>query len=270
MAIRVVDQPIVSFQGEQVTAVGSAGTRTSWNVRRGYKELLVEASATGGIRLQLVPGIKALIFFDSSTGKWSDILEATPTFLDREVATSTTALGSMAVGDYLYVGFAGIIGGFTVDMGATVNGVTATLTGDYSDATRNWTALSITDGSASAGATLAIDGNVTWTVPTNWSTAPLKKLVPGDGFAVTPEKPELFWARFTVSATLTAGIILGNLTVLGRIAPGVTDAAARTGGAYLKLNVEYTMDVDDDIGAVELIAQGVGTVATNLSWIGRR
>ena len=266
MAIRVVDQPIVSFQGEAVTAPGSGGARTAWNVRRGYKELLVEATVTNGIRFQLVPGIKEILFYDASTDRWFDLLMTHPRFLDRESAIGTTMLSSMAVGDFMYVGFAGIVGGFTFDS-TTVNAVTTTLTGDYSAPNKTWTALSITDGSATGGATFAQDGNITWTVPANWTQSDLKSMTP---ISSVPNKPVLYWARFAVSATLTAGTAFTNLTVLGRVSPTTTDNNALTGGAYLKLNVEYTMDIDDDIGAVELMSTSVTSLVTNLSWIGRR
>ena len=264
MAIRVVDDPIRHFQGETLTVPASNGTRNAYNVRPGFQEILIEPVAA--MRLQLVPAIKSLLFWDDSAGRWIDILADRPRFFDRVSAESTTVLGSMTANDRLYVGTVDIIAGMVVDMGATVNSVTATLTAQYSGPS-GWATLTVAaDTTDVAGATLAQDGLVTLTVPTDWVPRVLGELgLPPNA----PKTPRLFWQRYIVGATLTAGIILANLTPIGRIAPGTDSTTALTGGVWLKATTEYTMDISEEVGALEIIAQAASATTARVSWIKR-
>lgn len=264
-AQRVVDAPIRRFEGETLTVPASNGTRSSYNVRPDYSEILIEPIAA--MRLQLVPAIKGLLFYDASQGRFYDILDPgyRPNFLDRTLTETTTLLGSMTSADYLYVGTVGPVGGFTVDMGGTVNAVAATLSAQYVGIGKTWQTLTIAaDGTSSAGATLAQDGLVTITVPAGWTSATLEQVVTG-----APVTRQLYWARYAVSDTLTAAIIVNNLSVVGEIAPGTDSTTAKTGGVWLKAAVEYTMDVDADVGALEIMAQAAGATTARVTWVAR-
>lgn len=269
MAQKVVNEAVSRFAGETLTVPASNGTRSAYTVRPGSQEILIEPVAA--MRLQFVPKIASLLFYDASQPaalQWVDILASWPQLFDREIATpKPTFLGSMTSADRLYIGTMGFIGGFVVDLGATVNSIAATLTAEFSPAVGDFAAMTVaTDGTASAGATLAIDGLVTLTVPAGWSPRMLRDLVP----SLNPPKiGPLYWGRYAVSATLTAGVILNNLTNIGRIAPGTDDVAARTGGAFLKASTEYTMDVSPEVGSLEIMAQAASATTARASWIRR-
>ena len=112
--------------------------------------------------------------------------------------TAPVALDTAANGDYLYVGFSDVFGGVLVDMdGANVNANASVLTAEYWTGAA-WAALTITDGTANAGATLKQDGAITWLVPTNWA----QRTITGLGTK--------HWVRISVSAALTAGTAIDN------------------------------------------------------------
>lgn len=265
MATRVVDQPIKKFEGETLTVPASNGTRDAYNIRPGYQEILIEPVAA--MRLQFVPKITSILFYDSSNTKWTDILKEYPHFLDRTNAVDVGVLSGMTTADSLYIGTAGIVGGERINVGTAVNNNTADLTAAYSPASGDWTSLTVaSDGTASGGATLAQDGLVLFTVPTNWGYRNLTDLsVPG-----TPPKSEAaFWQKLTVSALVDTPILLENLTVVGQIGVGIDSTTAATGGIWLKATTEYTMDVAEDVGALEIMAQAASATTARVTWIRR-
>lgn len=267
-AARVTDAPIRGFEGETLTVPGSGGTRSAYNVRQyqdgqPYQELLVEPVAA--MRMQLVPAIKELFFYDASANEYLDILKERPNLFDRAQSETFITPGAWATADYLYVGVVGKIGGMVVDVGGTVNAVVSTLSAEYS-AGKNWATMTVaSDGTDVGGATLARDGLVTLTVPSAWNRSFLKDLVVG----APKNGQQLHWIRFAVSVALTADVIIANLTPIGEIVPGTNSQTARTGGGYFKINVEYTMDINPDVGSVEIIAQGAGSTTARASWIAR-
>ena len=66
-----------------------------------------------------------------------------------------------------YVGHANKFNTVEIDLSSVVNNNAATLTALYFDG-QAWVALTITDGTASGGATLAVDGSITFTQPADW------------------------------------------------------------------------------------------------------
>ncbi len=80
----------------------------------------------------------------------------------------------------------------TVNMGTTVNAVAATLAGTIWDG-NTWTSVTLTDGTASGGATLAQDGDITFTIPYSWK-------------ARTLESTNGYWLKLVPSANLTNDI----------------------------------------------------------------
>lgn len=90
----------------------------------------------------------------------------------------------------------------SITMGTTKNAVVSALSGAYwSDTTGNWAALTITDGTASGGKTLAQSGNVTFTKPGDMGKTPL-----GD-----TNKTSKIWMRFAVGTNLTASININEI-----------------------------------------------------------
>lgn len=124
---------------------------------------------------------------------------ALPEMIDGQTATYDT-LPDLTTEDKLYIAHTDRFNKIDVDMGATVNAVAATLTCEYFNGSR-WTATTVTDGTASGGATLAQDGVITIsTVPYDWEPA----VVGGQ---------EAYWIRVYPSANLTQNITINSVRV---------------------------------------------------------
>lgn len=128
---------------------------------------------------------------------------AGPTFTDLTNtydgdATSNSAV-TITTGDYLYVD---VLDGTTynvirVDMGTTINANASVMTAEYpvedASGTITWTALTISDGTAVAGQTLAQDGDISFTRPADIAETSINS-------------SRRAWVRLLVSANLTASI----------------------------------------------------------------
>lgn len=265
MAVKIVDDPIEYFQGETLTVPANNGVRNAFSVRPGYDEILIEPVAA--MRLALVPKIKALLFWDNSASTFTDI-GSTNGFFDRTRAVTVTTLGAMTSSDYLYVGVKRPIGGIVIDIGATANAVTSTLSGQYLDTDGVWQTLTIgTDGTASGGATFAVDGDILFTVPTDWRAFELSRVL--SNVTGAPNEGRLYWLRFSTSATFTAGVVLANATPLAQVKPDTSTNTAETGGIYLKAAVEYTMDISKEVGSIEVESQTGSATTARVTWIKR-
>ncbi len=120
---------------------------------------------------------------------------------DGDAATDITlsSLGTAAQGDYLYVGAHRPFRGFKVDVDAA-NSTASVMTGFYWNGVA-WTDASITDGTTNGGAAWAIDGDISWTVPTGWK----KKVVNGR---------DMYWMRFQVTAALDSSTTQNSFTAM--------------------------------------------------------
>lgn len=135
---------------------------------------------------------------------------------DGSTATSVvlSSLGTAAQGDFLYVGSHLPFAGVEIDVDAA-NGNASVITVKYRKADNTWADISDTDGTASGGASLAQDGSVTWTVPSDWITCRLFDA--GDtklnlGFA----KEDMYWTRWEWSAALDASTTLDSMIAINR------------------------------------------------------
>ena len=87
-----------------------------------------------------------------------------------------------------------------------------------------WTTTSATDGTDNpAGTTLGADGNVTWTVPTDWAKDSLSNIsvILGNTILTFRSLPPsltrpLFWTRWVVSAALDSSVTLTSMLPLNR------------------------------------------------------
>lgn len=122
----------------------------------------------------------------------------------QDGSTSTSAvfssLGTAAQGDYIFIGSHEPFSGFNVDIDAA-NGTASVMTVEYWNGSA-WADTSATDGTDSGGATLAVDGSVTFTVPAAWATARLKDTMTGEAPNVGVLTHEKYWLRISVSAAL--------------------------------------------------------------------
>lgn len=124
-----------------------------------------------------------------------------------------SSLDTFANGHALYLGSNVPWRGLAVDVDAT-NSVASVLTADYWNGA--WTALVITDGTISAATTFAVDGNITWTVPTDWAKVGLATAVTTTGAAVQYRSELLYWMRLKVSVALDASTTLNSLLAMNR------------------------------------------------------
>ena len=129
-----------------------------------------------------------------------------------------SSLGTLANGDYLLIGSHIPFGGVNVDIDAA-NSIASVLLVEYWNG-QSWVTISATDGTASAGATFAIDGNVTWTVPTTWAASSLTEIA-DIGLQITNEtfpgrQERLFWTRWTVSVALDSSTTVNSMVSINR------------------------------------------------------
>lgn len=135
---------------------------------------------------------------------------------DGSASTDVTlsSLDTFANGDALYLGSHIPFRGALADVDAA-NANAAVLSGDYWDG-NSWEALTVTDGTASGGATFAQDGAITWAMPTDWAPTSLLSAVSTTGAAVPHRGAPLYWARLKASAALDASTTLNSLLALAR------------------------------------------------------
>jgi hypothetical protein len=106
--------------------------------------------------------------------------------------------------DFLYVGSLRQFKGVIVDVDKP-NGTVSELTVKYRKSDDTWVDISDTDGTKSGTTTLAIDGIVNWTVPTDWKKDNLTDI--GDtSFAFPDADTDYFWTRWEFSVALDAEV----------------------------------------------------------------
>jgi len=127
---------------------------------------------------------------------------------DRTAAAKTEGGINLATvlaasSDALYVGASQPFRGLSVRMQDSVNAVTSTLSvAAWADA---WTAVTgLANGTVSSGKPFARGGAITWTVPEGWVERSLQGVGP------------YFWVKVALSATMTAGTVVGPLSVIRR------------------------------------------------------
>ena len=135
---------------------------------------------------------------------------------DADAATDVvlSSMDTAANGDYLYVGAYVPFAGVSIDVDSA-NGTASVLTVNYWNGA--WTDTSATDNTASGGATLAVDGTVTWTVPADWRAASLQDIdSPPPSAAISYKDERLYWTRWQISAALDSSTTLNSLVATNR------------------------------------------------------
>ena len=136
---------------------------------------------------------------------------------DADTATSVTLSSQNTEGNnnFLYVGSHLPFRGVDIDVDST-NGTSSTLTVDYWNGSA-WADISDTDGTSSGGASLAQDGQVTWSVPSGWTADSLVDI--GDAssaVSVHVGTQDIYWTRWTFSAQLDSSVTLDHMLSLNR------------------------------------------------------
>ena len=146
----------------------------------------------------------------------TNLTDASVNAQDGSVSTSVTlsSLSTLANGDALYVGSYEQFRGVNIDIDAA-NGTASVLTVDYWDGD-TWADTSATDGTTSGGATFAIDGSVTWTVPSAWAKVSLRRAAPTNVNSPMLIEPNMYWTRWSVSVALDSSTTLDHMLALSR------------------------------------------------------
>ena len=207
-------------------------------VPRGYTE--IKHYATAPYRLGHAPSLEKVFYYVAATGAYNDYTDQAR---DRG-STTHVPLDGMLTTDILYMGFSACPRGVYLDIGSNVNAEPATLDVEYYTGSA-WTDVAAdSDGTTSGGATLAVDGLYTWTLPASVETTI-------NGIR------GLQWIRFKPSATLSATVDITE------IIPACRD----TNYGYYEGGVEYHYPVDNQqIGAIET-DMAAGSATLNVTWI---
>lgn len=162
--------------------------------------------------------------------------------------TANVAIDTLANGDAFYAGFSDIFAGVRIDLdGANVNAAASVLAAHYWDGSA-WVALTVTDGTDAAGATLAQDGAVTWLMPSDWATKTITTL----------HASAKYYVRFTVSVALTAGTAIDNADIIRATNHGY--AFTPDQNATLALGAELRLHCTEaDANAAGLFLQVAGS-----------
>lgn len=247
MAQAVFDSPVHSVEGETKTL---STTAQYIAVKPGFHE--VELHCLSQWRLALGPKLVHALFYPAEFNP-DDVQKVT----DR-VATTYMSIGGMVTVDYVYLGFSEPALGVYFDMVAgSVNAEAATLDVEYcSTPVDLGQAIAFTDvagdsdGTTSGGATLAVDGVYTWTLPSAWKRSTL-------GTANIPLYSKCYWIRFKPSGILSATISIAEIIPVYQ---NVNYAYMEPGVVYPKaLNVAQ-------IGGMVVLATS-GTPVLDVNWI---
>lgn len=212
--------------GELQLAGASKGVACSTTVARtviprgtGYISLMGRAYSTAVvIRWNLNPWLAVLKTTDSlATG--ANLTDYSEEAQDNSTATDVTlsSLPTSGNGGALYIGSWCPFSGVVVDVDAA-NSTASVLSVTYRKSDNTWANITPSDGTASGGATFAQDGNVTWTVPTDWITCALADVAAtGSGKDVGILKQPMFWTKWTVSAALDSSTTLNSMGSISRL-----------------------------------------------------
>lgn len=221
MATEVIAGPLGERRAASTAGGGTALTTTAVRIvlPLGTKAVTLtprNASGANVLRFNFNPWLTILKTTDllATQAALTDYSQAAQ---DGSTATSVvlSSLGALSASDALYVGSHLPFLGVEVDVDAA-NGTASVLTVAYWNGTA-WTDTSATDGTASGGATFAVDGNITFTMPTDWVTTDLFTTQPttalrGLGILTEP----LYWLRFVVSVALDSSTTLDSMIAINR------------------------------------------------------
>lgn len=163
--------------------------------------------------------------------------------IDNSTSTvaSLNSLDTAANGDWVVIGGPQPFLGVAIDQ-VTLNSNTATLTVEYWNGSA-WTAVSnMVDGTiASSVRTLGQDGQITWTIPTDWVVSTINGI-------------SSYWVRLSVSAALDSTTDIAECDLL----------------YPLKVAVDVDCDGDDVTVMLEEYAGATGTIvvtgSSRVSW----
>jgi len=170
------------------------------------------ASSAAVVEWALCPSLIVLKTTDAlvAVGNLTDYTVEVQDALTTTVAT-LDSLDTAANNDFVYVGSYDKFSGVDVNhSGSKVNGTTSVLTVKYWNGSV-WGDISDTDGTIAGGATFAVDGQVTWTVPSDWAADSLFNIGDTTLTATWLKEPTIYWTRWEVSVALDAEVEIDHM-----------------------------------------------------------
>lgn len=160
--------------------------------------------ATAGIDISyLTPTSKldfdSVFYYDASGTSYTDETTDAANY-------GTGTIGNAAffsAGDFIYVGSRFPFSNIEAKIGGTPNAAVQTLVGEYYNADGTWDTVALTDGTEAGGAGFAQDGNITFTLPTDW----------GKTTVSTDTTVPKYWLRLSGSGAFTAGTVIQSLKI---------------------------------------------------------
>jgi len=249
MGTGITGEPLFALEGETkalATTAGYIAVKPHWHEVKMYCE--------SQWRLALSPALMHAIYYDASAGTYADYT----TIATDRLSTTHVPLDAMdnAPADYLYLGFSNPVLGVYVDIGTNANANTATLDVEYCSTAVPGTiaftnVASDSDGTDSGGATLAVDGVYTWTLPgSSWVRSTL-------GTSSAPLYSKCYWIRFTPSADLSATVDLNNIIPVYQ----------NTTYGYMEPGVEYQFSLRETLCGGFVVTATAGTPTLNITWV---
>lgn len=169
------------------------------------------------VRYALNPWLTILKTTDALVAA-SNITDGSYVLQDNNTSTTLTmnSFDTAANNDYLYVGSHIPFRGVRIIVGNT-NSTNSALTVKYWNGTA-WTDASATDGTSATSKTLNQNGNVTWTLPSDWVTGSLQAI--GDTTLFAPAElvdDEMYWTRWEVDTALDATVTITGAQSMSRV-----------------------------------------------------
>ena len=219
MATEVISGPFGEVRAASTAGGGTALTTTAAFIQLPLKTSHVTLiprnfSTAVVVKFLLNPWLTVLKVTDNGVGAIP--IDYSNAAQDASATTDVvlSSLDTLANGDFLLVGSHQKFRGAYADVDAA-NGTASDLTVTAPTSSMVWTSVSATDGTANGGAAFAVDGLVSWTVPTDWPSYKLTDLYPSIPSAYYTIEP-MYWTRWEVSAALDTSSTLNSLVAANR------------------------------------------------------
>ncbi len=239
------------------------------------------AGGAGTMRFALAPRLTIIVTTDLLATGVNEGLDQDPTtitsFPTQDISDemqdgdqtdfAIDSIDTLANLDAIFVGSPLPFRGVTVDIGTDAQGTSSrVLTVSYWAGGNDWVDTSDTDGTITGSASMAVDGTVTWAVPTDWAKATLFGTADGIEGMINEtsiqekwSKNKLYWTRWEWSGALDSTDIR-QMKALARS----TDYAELLEGQKLEFAIDPL-----DVATLEVLTDaGTGNVVANAGVLG--
>lgn len=240
------DLPIRSVVGESIT-FATGNLIRAVNIPKGARWVTLRCTTTASAMAQFCPKLRQAFKFTAVGSVYRD---DTAALTERGTNQTATFNSMVATNDFIYIGCDVPFRGVYVNV-VNANATASVLSAFYWDGS-TWQGLTETDGTASAGATLAIDNIITWTMPTDWAKTSVNNSAP------------YFYVRFNSDGGTDSA------TSLAEVIPLSVQSTGTAPGTAIQIVAAITTAVDppkfwidgDAVGGVEIVEANNGVIRT--------